>query len=391
MDAGTSSTSTRSTAGHRLYRKQNLQSARIHFKKNEPAPPEVLELQAMLFNTEGISLPLNIRYQSASLESIAQGLQPGPEKARYEACLQSAQEIKSSLDRHDSDAAEEMWMKVNDQVVQILMDGDDFEEMLVLSSMCIRIRTATDPNPVTNILSPRVSWDVDIRPQGKPTTPLGIARPDRGFGFAPSADEQDPLSWETLDALRSDPKTRLIFSPQRVPELIFPFCVYEAKSAIEGTLMFAENQAAVGAATAAAIFSELAELSKAAGPLDTAGSSALVPSSVPPVLMLASMGSNWTMHACFTQDIGGCDAYHIYPIMPSIDLMNKIDLFTFQVVLSRIRDYALSVVKPWLREQLAQLVFHENVRETVDERLAVTDIGIQTRSRRSTADEALES
>ena len=34
-------------------------------------------------------------------------------------------------------------------------------------------------------------------------------------------------------------------------------------------------------------------------------------------------------------------------------------VFTFQVVLSRIRDHALSIIKPWLKEQIIRPVSHE--------------------------------
>ena len=192
-------------------------------------------------------------------------------------------------------------------------------------------------------------WDVNVRPQGRPRTPLGCAKPERGFGFTSSKDKRDALSWEALDALSTDSRTRLIFSPQRAPELIFPFCVHEAKSAMGGTLGYAENQAAVGAATAATLFAELRKLTGAAALL------------VPPVLMLASMGSTWSIHACFTRAVNGIDEYHIYPLAPLFDLANSIALFNFQIVLSRIRDYALSVIKPWFSEQVAGLVLSEQV------------------------------
>ena len=194
------------------------------------------------------------------------------------------------------------------------------------------------------MLSRGLPWDVDIRPQGKPKTPLSCAKPGRGFGFAEFMDEGDALSRDTLDDLSTDPRVRLIYSPQHVSELIFPFCVYEAKSAIGGTLLFAENQAAVGAATAATLFSELAKLSDAAA------------SSIPPVIMLASSGPLWSIHVCFAKTVKGRDEYHIYPLTSIFQLSDPVDLFEFQIALSRIRDYALDEIKPWLNKQVASLV-----------------------------------
>ena len=124
-------------------------------------------------------------------------------------------------------------------------------------------------------------------------------------------------------------------------------------------LGFAENQAAVGAATAATLFSELGKLS---------GAAAL---SVPPVLMLASMGSTWSIHACLTRTVDGIEEYHIYPLATHLDLKNPIHLFHFQVVLSRIRDDALSVIKPWLKEQIARIV----PRDTVDKTMVMETYG----------------
>lgn len=187
-------------------------------------------------------------------------------------------------------------------------------------------------------------WDVEIRPQGSPISPVRTSKPDRGFGFAPSSDPQDFLSKQTLRSLASDPRTRLLFSPQRSRELIFPFCVYEAKSAMGGSIGLAENQCAVGAATAVALFLELARLSGAKA------------ATCPPVFMLASMGFAWSIHACIGKTIDGIDNYEIYPLTTVLDLRNSIQLFLFQIILSRIRDYALSTTKSWVKEHLARVL-----------------------------------
>ena len=162
----------------------------------------------------------------------------------------------------------------------------------------------------------------------------------------------------------------MIYSPQRVSELIFPFCVYEAKSAIGGALGFAENKAAVGAATAATLFSELAKLSDAAA----------AASSIPPVMMLASMGATWSIHACFAKTVEGVDEYHVYPLTSKFDLTDSVDLFQFQVALSRIRDYALIEIKPWVKKQVAGLRSAEetaNSREKTVEPAPVLELKLE--------------
>ena len=135
------------------------------------------------------------------------------------------------------------------------------------------------------------------------------------------------MSKQMLHSLALNPKTRLLYSTQRSREPIFPFCVYEAKSAMGGTIGFAENEGAVGVATAAALLSELAKLSGAAA------------STSPPVIMLASMGYAWTIHACVASTIGHTDHFHIYPVITILDMRNPLQLFLFQVYLSRIREY----------------------------------------------------
>lgn len=127
MDADTSTTSTRSTAGHRLYRTQNLRSARIYFKRTDTAPPEVLDLQATLLNTEEITLP-NFGLKPGSLEVVAQALRSASDQARYEACLRRARQVKSAVDKQNSDAVEDKWMVLNDTVLQILMNEEAFDE-----------------------------------------------------------------------------------------------------------------------------------------------------------------------------------------------------------------------------------------------------------------------
>ena len=186
------------------------------------------------------------------------------------------------------------------------------------------------------------------RPQGNPTSPVRCPKPGHGFGFAYNDDAKDCLSKRTLESLSSDSKIRLLFWPQRVPELVFPFCVYEAKSAMGGTIGFSENQAAVGAATAAALLSELVSLS------------GVTSSSCPPVFLLASQGSAWTIHACISKTIDDTQHYHIHPFTTILDMHNPMQLFCFHVIISRIRDHALFTIKPWIKEQLGRIVLQNN-------------------------------
>ena len=118
-----------------------------------------------------------------------------------------------------------------------------------------------------------------------------------------------------------------------------------------GTIGFAQNQGAVGAATATALLSELASLSGATS------------SSHPPVFLLASMGSAWSVHACISRTINNTLRYEIYPLTTILDMHNSMQLFCFQVIVSRIRDYALFTIKPWIKEQLARLVLQNSTLE----------------------------
>ena len=130
MAASMSTASSRSSADHRLFREQNLQSAGIYFfKLNDPAPAELLDLRASLLNTEGITWASGAAgLTPVSLQSVADGLQPGPEKARYEACMETARQTRSALDKHDFAAVEALWLKVNDIVLQILMEESAFKQ-----------------------------------------------------------------------------------------------------------------------------------------------------------------------------------------------------------------------------------------------------------------------
>ena len=125
MDGETSTSSSRTTAGHRLYRLQNLQSARIYFKEDDPHAAQVNDLRARLFNMEGITLSKD-RTKSVSLEEIGASLQSVPDKARYEASLERARRTKLELSQLNSAAVEEDWMVVNDTVLKILMDKKAF-------------------------------------------------------------------------------------------------------------------------------------------------------------------------------------------------------------------------------------------------------------------------
>ena len=128
MDAETPSTSSRSTAGHRLYRTHNLESAEIYFKRPRPAPAKVLDLRARLFGTEGNTLRSHYGLNPVSLAVVDVALLPSSGKATYEACLARARLIQSALDTHDFDAVEEDWMDVNNMVLQILINEQAFHK-----------------------------------------------------------------------------------------------------------------------------------------------------------------------------------------------------------------------------------------------------------------------
>ena len=146
MATSTSTPSSSSCAGHRLYRDQNLQSAGIYFfKPNDPAPAELLDLQASLLNTQGISWPNRAAYMMpVSLEVVASGIQPGPEKARYEACMERARQTRSALDEEVFAWVEMDWLELNATVLQTLLKEKAFKQTCVISAIHIVIRKAAE-------------------------------------------------------------------------------------------------------------------------------------------------------------------------------------------------------------------------------------------------------
>ena len=130
MASITQSTSSSSAANHRLYRELNLRSANIYFfNANDPAPAQITELQARLLDMEGADASsAGDRYMltlAMSLETLQ--FQPGPERARFEACVPLARQAQLALNKHRFAAVESKWMKVNETLLQLLVKHDAFE------------------------------------------------------------------------------------------------------------------------------------------------------------------------------------------------------------------------------------------------------------------------
>lgn len=130
MASITASSSSRSSANHRLFRERNLSSANIFFlNANDPAPAQINELRAKLINMEGVDTPnAGDRYMlnlAMSLETLQ--FQAGPERARFEACVPLARQAQLALNKHRFAAVESKWMKVNETLLQLLVKDDAFE------------------------------------------------------------------------------------------------------------------------------------------------------------------------------------------------------------------------------------------------------------------------
>lgn len=127
-----STTSSRSSANHRTFRDDNLESAEIRFlKPNDPTPVEITELGACLLNTDGLDLSIAIGgfiSPQPPLGILASCIHPGPEKARYEACLSRAEQGQLALNDQRFDAVKLQWMSVNQILLQVLMQDNAFRQ-----------------------------------------------------------------------------------------------------------------------------------------------------------------------------------------------------------------------------------------------------------------------
>jgi hypothetical protein len=146
--------------------------------------------------------------------------------------------------------------------------------------------------------------------------------------------------------LSLDPAINLHFSPQNELDLvpIYPFCIYEAKDALNGTIDCAQNEAAVGVATALNL---LLELAKKCGE---------GPDKIPPLFMVASQGFFWSVHVCMlSKDAESELNYEIWPILEGHNVKKEVHLFHLMVVFLRIKQTALNEIKPWIQHRVKTL------------------------------------
>ena len=130
MSSITASSSSRSSANHRLFRERNLSSANIFFfNANDQAPAQIIELRARLLNMEGANTPnAGDRYMltlAMTFETLQ--FQPGPERARFEASIPLARQAQLARNKHRFAAVESKWMKVNETLLELLINHDAFE------------------------------------------------------------------------------------------------------------------------------------------------------------------------------------------------------------------------------------------------------------------------
>lgn len=121
---------------------------------------------------------------------------------------------------------------------------------------------------------------------------LNNPKPDLAYGLAihtdsralteGSADPRSFLNRTVIHALESSPAIRLRASPSSRDDILFPCIVYEAKSD-SNPILWAENLAAVDAASCLAILRDLAYLAGDSG-------------AIPPVVMISSAGGLWRFH-----------------------------------------------------------------------------------------------
>lgn len=135
----------------------------------------------------------------------------------------------------------------------------------------------------------------DLMPIGAES--LNNPKPDLAYGLAyEDEDSQEPeahhwaLTVERLSTLAALPSARLRFSPSEKEDIVFPALIYEAKSD-SNPLLWAENQAAVGATRCLALLKDLNGISGNVGP------SAIV-------AMVTSAGSTWQIHLATWVDKG---------------------------------------------------------------------------------------
>lgn len=205
---------------------------------------------------------------------------------------------------------------------------------------------------------------------------LNNPKPDMAYGLAaavkdksPNRADWDPLSISVLEELACDPAIRLIYSPSEREDIIFPALIYEAKSD-SNPILWAENQAAVGAARALAILEDLRRVSGLGEE-----------SARPTVVCLASAGPLWRVFIAMSEGARGLESseivshearqlfckaetfltpvcalsvsfQHIYPVHPGFLISDEMQRFRLQVILVNLRRWLLGTYKDFVTQQL---------------------------------------
>jgi len=116
----------------------------------------------------------------------------------------------------------------------------------------------------------------------KPDFAFGLHAETNSGGRSPKAWE--PLSERVLDLLHQSSSCSLTFSPSQMQDIVYPALIFEAKSD-KNSIVWAENQVAVGATRALALLSELLDLAE-------------LPA-LPYILAVTSAGPQWQFHLAY--------------------------------------------------------------------------------------------
>lgn len=273
MSRRNSSHVSNSRAGSISFRENDLTSAGVFFKSRTFAcPSHLAEWRDALCSIPAIFKGLDKREEYASaLEQL-----DGDEQMLYHRALEKCTVLEDATIDDCALRHEREWMReVSEPVLSVFLQAK--RERRIAST---EDYTWTLGQELTNIHSAETLYD---------------PKPDYAFGIRPlqcrerNLEDLPALSKKALEALRTSSVFSLQYSPSQRREIAFPAIVYEAKSD-SNPILWAENQAAVGAARALGILAELARLSDA--------------SEMVHVVTITSAGSKWQFHMAFHDSEG---------------------------------------------------------------------------------------
>lgn len=203
------------------------------------------------------------RYNGIDEVAINESSLGEDEKLELKVAVASAKAVDRKVIHRCSCRNKARWMRlVNNVVLSTFFEAEE-QELLSISE--------------------RLLWT-----EGEPTESFpGVHNPRPDFAFGLTDSPSNSITSSQLFALDTAPGIRLEYSPCREDFVIYPSVVYEAVSDM-GVLLSAENKAAVGAARALTLLSELSRLSE-----------------VPHqhcVVAITSAGDQWKVHVAYQAD-----------------------------------------------------------------------------------------